>query len=129
VRLGTEVRGLAGREAVEAITFANVDTGEVETVPTPAVFVFIGATPHTELVRGLVKLSEAGFVLTGHDLVSQGTRPAGWRLERYPFDMETNVPGVFAAGDVRHGVVRRVASAVGQGAAVVSLVHEYLKTV
>jgi thioredoxin reductase (NADPH) len=129
VLLRSEVREVHGRESVEAITFSDCETGETRTVDTPAVFVFIGATPHTDLVKGVVKLSEAGFVLTGNDLVVQNMRPAGWRLDRYPFDMETSVPGVFAAGDVRHGVVRRVASAVGQGAAVVSLVHEYLKTI
>jgi thioredoxin reductase (NADPH) len=73
--------------------------------------------------------SHAGFVLTGQDLVRDGRRPAGWRVDRDPFLQETSVPGIFAAGDVRHGVIRRVASAVGQGSVAVSLVHKYLETV
>ncbi len=129
VILGTEVEQVEGREYLESITYRNSDTGESRTEETPAVFIFIGAQPHTDLVRGVVELSEAGFVLTGPDLVRNHMRPAGWALDRYPYLMETSVPGIFAAGDVRHGVIRRVASAVGQGSAVVSFVHQYLKTV
>jgi thioredoxin reductase (NADPH) len=91
--------------------------------------VFIGASPHTEMLGNLVELSPAGFVLTGPDLLVSGERPVGWKLKRDPYLMETSVPGIFSVGDVRHGVVRRVASAVGQGSAVISFVHEYLKTV
>ena len=78
--------------------------------------------------RGL-QLDEAGFVYTGQDLIREGRRPKNWKLRRDPFLMETSVPGIFAAGDVRHGVIRRVASAVGQGAVAVSVVHKYLETV
>ncbi len=77
----------------------------------------------------LVELSKAGFILTGPDLYTNGERPKSWRLKRDPYLMETSVPGIFAAGDVRHGVIRRVASAVGQGSTTISFVHEYLKTV
>ncbi len=129
VQLNTGVERLEGHESLESITYRNVETGESRTEETPAVFIFIGAQPYTELVEGVVKLSEAGFVMTGPDLVVNHMRPAGWHLDRYPFLMETSVPGIFAAGDVRHGVVRRVASAVGQGSAAVSFVHQYLKTV
>jgi thioredoxin reductase (NADPH) len=92
-------------------------------------FVFMGASPHTKMLGDLVALSSDGFVLTGPDLFVNGARLAGWKLKRDPYLMETSVPGIFAAGDVRHGVIRRVASAVGQGSAAVNFVHEYLKTV
>jgi len=92
-------------------------------------FVFIGAVPHTDLVAGIVERNPAGFIVTGQDLFHNGKRPSGWTLKRDPFLLETNVPGIFAAGDVRQGAVRRVASAVGEGAMVVSFVHQYLQTV
>jgi thioredoxin reductase (NADPH) len=129
VLLGSELVEAHGEAHLESVTWLSRETGETRTVPAAAMFVFIGAIPHTAFVRDVVELSEAGFVLTGPDLVTDGARPAGWRLERQPYLMETSVPGIFAAGDVREGSVRRVAWAVGQGSAVVSQVHEYLKTV
>jgi thioredoxin reductase (NADPH) len=80
-------------------------------------------------VADLVERNEAGFIFTGPDLIRGGRRPKGWKQNRDPFLMETSVPGIFAAGDVRHGVVRRVASAVGQGSVALSFVHKYLETV
>jgi thioredoxin reductase (NADPH) len=80
-------------------------------------------------VAGVVERNRAGFVLTGPDLTQNGHRPQGWTLKRDPYLLETSVPGIFAAGDIRQGAVRRVASAVGQGAVAVSLIHQYLKTV
>ena len=94
-----------------------------------ALFLLIGARPHTEFLGDLVQRNEAGFVLTGPDLTVDGARPDGWKEGRDPYLLETNVPGVFAVGDVRNGVVRRVASAVGQGSTAISMVHQYLKTV
>jgi thioredoxin reductase (NADPH) len=129
VRLGTEIVEVHGETRLEAISIRDRHTGEVGRESTPAVFVFIGAKPHTDILQDQVALSPAGFVLTGPDLAAGGTLPQTWRLDRDPYLMETSVPGVFAAGDVRHGVLRRVASAVGQGSTVVSSVHEYLKTV
>jgi thioredoxin reductase (NADPH) len=120
VQLGKEVVEVHGSERLEAITIRH---------RTPALFVFIGASPHTEMLGNLVELSSAGFVLTGPDLFVDGKRPAGWKLKRDPYLMETSVPGIFSAGDVRHGVMRRVASAVGQGSTAINFVHEYLKTV
>ena len=105
------------------------ETGETRREPTPALFVFIGASPHAQILEDLVELSPAGFVLTGPDLFVDGRRPAGWKSKRDPYLLETSVPGIFAAGDVRHGVMRRVASAVGQGSTAINFVHEYLKTV
>lgn len=129
VQLGEEVVEVHGSERLEAITIRHRETGETRREATPALFMFIGATPHTEMLGDLVELSPAGFVLTGPDLFIDGRRPPGWRLKRDPYLMETSVPGIFAAGDVRHGVMRRVASAVGQGSTAINFVHEYLKTV
>jgi thioredoxin reductase (NADPH) len=129
VLLRTEVQAVHGDNVLTGVTYLNNETGETTTEETPAMFLFIGAKPHTGLVKDVVALSEAGFVLTGSELAPPGKVPEGWPLERMPFEMETNVPGIFAVGDVRHGVVRRVASAVGQGSAVVSQVHQYLKSV
>jgi thioredoxin reductase (NADPH) len=129
VLTSTEVVGVHGDQRLEAIDIRNMQTGDTQRVPTPAMFVFIGASPHTEMLEGLVQLSPDGFVLTGPDLFVDGERPRGWKLKRDPYLMETSIPGILAAGDVRHGVIRRVASAVGQGSAAISFVHEYLKTV
>lgn len=129
VQLGTEIVEVHGANQLEAISIRDRESGEIRQESTPAIFVFIGAKPHTEMLKERVALSPAGFVLTGPDLAANGFRPAGWKLERDPYLMETNVPGIFAAGDVRHGVIRRVASAVGQGSTAISFVHEYLKTV
>jgi thioredoxin reductase (NADPH) len=129
VQLGTEVIEVHGKDRLEAITIRDRESGETRQESTPAMFVFIGAAPHTEMLGDLVALSPAGFVLTGPDLYTDGMRPKSWKLKRDPYLMETSVPGIFAAGDVRHGVIRRVASAVGQGSTAISFVHEYLKTV
>lgn len=129
VRLNSVVCGAEGTDRLQAVIVQDQQTGEYETVPAAAMFIFIGAVPHTDLVAGIVERNEAGFILTGQELIRNGQRPSGWRLKRDPFLMETSVPGIFAVGDVRHGAVRRVASAVGQGAIAVSLVHQYLETV
>jgi thioredoxin reductase (NADPH) len=92
-------------------------------------FIFIGAAPHTDLVSGIVVQDSAGFIMTGPDLMLDGNRPKGWTLNRDPYLLETSVPGIFAAGDVRHRSVKRVATAVGEGAVAVALIHQYLKTV
>jgi thioredoxin reductase (NADPH) len=125
----TDVAAVEGQDYLEAITVTNRKTGESQTVPADAAFIFIGAIPHTDIVKGIVEMDEAGFILTGQDLIRDGRRPKNWTLRRDPFLLETSVPGIFAAGDVRHGALRRVASAVGQGSVSVSFVHEYLETV
>ncbi len=125
----TTVTAAHGDRRLESVTIRNSDTEEEETVPCAAMFIFIGAVPHTEMVADVVEHNRAGFILTGPDLMQDGRRPKGWTLQRDPYILETSVPGIFAAGDVRQGAVRRVASAVGQGAIAVSLVHQYLQTV
>jgi thioredoxin reductase (NADPH) len=127
--VNTEVTAMEGADHLEAMAITNNKTGGSETVPADAVFIFIGAVPHTDMVGGVVELDDAGFIYTGQDLIRNGRRPKNWKPKRDPFLLETSVPGIFAAGDVRHGVIRRVASAVGQGAVAVSLVHKYLETV
>jgi thioredoxin reductase (NADPH) len=129
VRVNCEVSAVEGAERLAAITLRDRKSGETETVPADAVFVFIGATPSTGIVAPFVECDGAGYVYTGPDLIRDGRRPTHWKLKRDPFLLETSVPGIFAAGDVRHGVIRRVASAVGQGAVAVSIIHKYLETV
>ena len=129
LEVNSEVTAVDGTDHLEAITITNNANGESETVPADAMFIFIGAVPHSDVVKGVVELDKAGFIYTGQDLIRDGRRPKNWRPRRDPFLLETSVPGIFAAGDVRHGVIRRVASAVGQGAVAVSLVHKYLETV
>jgi thioredoxin reductase (NADPH) len=129
VLLGTEVVEVTGTGRLEAITIVNRETDEIQKLPTAAMFLFIGAVPHSDLVAGVVERNRAGFIITGADLIQDGRRAKNWKLKRDPYLLETSVPGIFAAGDVRQGAVRRVASAVGQGAIAISLVHQYLKTV
>ena len=129
VLVRTEVVEVAGDRKLESVTIRNNETGKTETRLAGAMFIFIGALPHTEAVAGVVERDEAGFIVTGPDLSHNGARPVGWTLKRDPFLLETSVPGIFAAGDVRQGSSRRVASAVGQGAVGISFVHQYLKTV
>ena len=93
-----------------------------------AMFVFIGVKPHTSCFEGTLELDGQGFIYTGPDLPKEHGKPRGWPLEREPYAFETNIPGVFAAGDVRHGSMNRVASAVGEGSVAIRLVHELIAT-
>jgi thioredoxin reductase (NADPH) len=129
VRYNADVVEAFGKTKLEGICVQNKDSGENETLPGAAMFIFIGAVPHTEIVAGVVERDRPGFILTGNDLVKNDRRPRGWNLKRDPYLLETSSPGIFAAGDVRHGSVKRVASAVGEGAVSIALVHQYLKTV
>jgi DNA-binding transcriptional MerR regulator len=105
---------------------AQLTTTLEETVSATALFILIGAEPHTDWLPETILRDRWGFVLTGADLLADGRPPAGWPLERPPMLLETSLPGVFAAGDVRHGSIKRVASAVGEGSVAIRLVHEYL---
>ena len=118
-----------GETHLEEISFLCSDTNKVERVPASAMFIFIGALPRTDWLADLVERDERGFILTGPDLIRDGQHPKGWTLERDPFLLETNVPGIFAVGDVRHGSVKRVASGVGEGSVAVQFIHQYLSKV
>jgi len=126
VRTHTQVAEAHGENHLERITLRHTQDGTTETVDTPYLFVFIGAAPRTEWLDGVLMRDEHGFVQTGPDLMRESQRPPGWALERDPYYMESSVPGVFVAGDVRAASVKRVASAVGEGAMAVTLVHRYL---
>jgi thioredoxin reductase (NADPH) len=118
-----------GKTHLEEISVLCSDTNKVERVAASATFIFIGALPRTDWLGDLVERDERGFLLTGPDLFRDGQRPRGWSLERDPYLLETNVPGLFAVGDVRHGSVKRVASGVGEGSVAVQFIHQYLSKV
>jgi len=126
VVLDTEVVEGHGRQRLEGLTLRDRHTGATRTVPASALFVLIGAEPRTDWLEGVVERDERGYVLTGRDLQGDGRLPGGWPLDRPPLPLETSLPGVFAAGDVRYRSIKRVASAVGEGSVAVQLVHEYL---
>ena len=126
VRTCTRVTGIEGEEHVEAAVLTDDAAGTTERVDTGHVFVFIGASPLTDWLPDAVRRDAAGFVLTGADLLDGGARPPGWAADRDPYLLEASVPGVFVAGDVRSQSVKRVASAVGEGALAITLVHRYL---
>jgi thioredoxin reductase (NADPH) len=118
-----------GDTHLEEISVLCSDTNKIERVPASSMFIFIGALPRTDWLNGIVERDERGFVLTGPDLLWGGARPRGWTLDRDPFLLETNIPGLFAVGDVRHGSVKRVASGVGEGSVAVQFIHQYLSKV
>jgi thioredoxin reductase (NADPH) len=125
VRLRTQVADGLGGHRLEGLVLRRAGDGGTEEVPAAALFVMIGGEPRTEWLAG-VERDDRGYVLTGHDLLAPDGLPAGWPHQRPPLLLETSIPGVFAAGDVRHRSVKRVASAVGEGAVAVQLVHQYL---
>jgi thioredoxin reductase (NADPH) len=128
VRSCTEVVGAEGTNHLERLVLRDSNTGAPQTVDAQYLFVFIGAAPLTDWLDGVVLRDERGFVLAGLDLPSARLKATGWPLDRLPYHLETSVPGVFAAGDVRAESAKRVASAVGEGAMAVMLVHRYLET-
>jgi thioredoxin reductase (NADPH) len=126
VRTGTEVAEACGDGHLERLVLSDRASGAKRSGEADSMFVFIGAAPRTEWLDGVVARDERGFVRTGPDLVVEGKRPPGWPLERDPYHLESSVPGVFVAGDARANSGKRVASAVGEGAMAVTLVHRYL---
>jgi thioredoxin reductase (NADPH) len=140
VRLRTAVQGAAGDSNLESLTLADAARGTTETVPAGALFIFIGAEPRTAWLDGVVARDSHGFVFSGADVLALPQKrpragdaaaggPSGWPLDRPPYYLETSVPGVFVAGDVRHGATRRVATGVGEGAGAIPFIHQYLATV
>lgn len=129
VKTRSSVVEVKGENHLEAIAIANADTGEKEIVPASSLFIFIGATPQTEWLDGVVERDQQGFIPTGPNLRPDKRLPKGWTLERDPFLLEASVPGIFVAGDVRQGSVKRVASGVGEGSIAVQFIHQYLSKV
>jgi thioredoxin reductase (NADPH) len=129
VLVNTTVVSARGDGRLEGVTVRDGAIGEQRELPAAAMFIFIGTAPRTAFCGDLVQRDAQGFVLTGRDLMNDGQRPAGWTAARDPYLFETNVPGIFCAGDARHGSGKRVAAAVGEGSATVSMVHQYLQTV
>jgi thioredoxin reductase (NADPH) len=129
VRPNTVVTAVHGTDLLESIDVDATARGESSTIDAGAMFIFIGTAPRTGMVAHVVARDDRGFILTGRDLIVDGRHPSGWALDRDPFLFETSVPGIFAAGDVRHGSGKRVAAAVGEGSATISVIHEYLRTV
>lgn len=121
VRFQAQVVDAHGDSRLESLTIENVSSGQRETVNAAGLFVLIGARPHTEWLRPVLRVDGEGFIVTGRDIPAES-----WRLERSPLPFETSLPGVFAAGDVRHMSVKRVAAAVGEGSVAVGSIHQYL---
>ncbi|MEL6930195.1 MAG: FAD-dependent oxidoreductase [Cyanobacteria bacterium J06600_6] len=126
VREGCVVTEVIGEQNLEAITIEDSQAAESKTVPATSLFIFIGAVPKTDWLDGVVRRDERGFIYTGSDFKSEGKLPTDWKLDREPFLLEASVPGIFVAGDVRHGSVKRVASGVGEGSISVQFIHRYL---
>jgi len=127
VRTSTEVVAASGSDHLEKLTLRDTARGSTETVDAQWLYLFIGAQPLTGWLDSVVVRDDKGFVVAGPDLLAGQARPPGWTLDRPPYHLETNVPGVFVAGDARADSAKRVASAVGEGAMAVMLVHRYLE--
>jgi thioredoxin reductase (NADPH) len=126
VRLNSSVIAVEGGDRCEKITIQNNKTCAQETVPASALLIYAGAIPRTDWLAGIVERDAQGYLISGQHLIREGRRPAGWTADRDPFYLETSVPGIFVAGDVRHRSAKGVTSGVGEGAMAVKLVHEYL---
>ena len=129
VSLNTQIVGGIGGRRLEHLVLQTSPSGETRTVPTAALFVFIGVEPHTSWLPSSILRDEYGFVLTGEDLKTNARLQQTWALSRAPLQLETSMPGVFAVGDVRSSSIKRVASAVGAGGIAIQYVHDYLETV
>jgi thioredoxin reductase (NADPH) len=129
VKLNTSVMEVKGNGRCETITLMNTKTCVKETVPASALFFYVGAVPYTDWLASVVERDAQGYIVSGTHLLREGKRPRGWTTDRDPFMLETSVPGIFVAGDVRHASAKGVTSGVGEGAMAVKLIHQYLSTV
>jgi thioredoxin reductase (NADPH) len=128
VRTEVEITSVHGGQTLEAITLRDRDTREEEELPAAAVFIFIGAVPRTDWLGDLVARDRRGYILSGPAVMHEGNRPPGWNVSRDPLWLETSVPGIFTAGDVRHRSIKRIASAVGEGSMAVQFIHVHLRS-
>ena len=126
VKLNSSVIAVTGTDHCDTITIQDNKTRATETVPASALLIYAGAVPRTDWLAGIVERDEQGYVISGQHLMLEGKRPTGWNADRDPFYLETSVPGIFVAGDVRHRSAKGVTSGVGEGAMAVKLVHQYL---
>ena len=129
IEFNSSVVEVHGEDHLEAISVQCTSSNEVNRMPANSMFIMIGAAPNTKWLSDIVERDERGFILSGPDLMRDGKRPKGWQVDRDPGLLETNVPGIFVVGDVRHGSVKRVASCVGEGSVAISFVHQYLSKV
>jgi thioredoxin reductase (NADPH) len=129
VRFNSSVVAVGGSDRCENITILDSKTCRQEIVPASALLIYAGAIPRTDWLAGLVERDELGYVVSGQHLIQRDPRrPKGWNADRDPFYLETSVPGIFVAGDVRHRSAKGVTSGVGEGAMAIKLIHEYLAT-
>ncbi len=126
VRTDSVVDAVEGRDSCETVTIRTTRTGEMETVKASALLIYAGAIPRTDWLAGIVERDAQGYLISGQHLMLEGKRPSGWTVDRDPFYLETSVPGIFVAGDVRHRSAKGVTSGVGEGAMAVKLIHQYL---
>jgi thioredoxin reductase (NADPH) len=126
VRLNSSVLAVEGADRCERITIQNNKTCLQETASASALLIYAGAVPRTDWLAGIVERDAQGYLISGQHLMLEGKRPTGWSADRDPFYLETSVPGIFVAGDVRHRSAKGVTSGVGEGAMAVKLVHQYL---
>jgi len=126
VQLNSSVVAVEGSERCEMITIRDSRVGTEEQVPASALFIYAGAVPYTDWLSGIVERDAQGYVIRGQHLNRDGKKPRGWTVDRDPYFLESSVPGIFVAGDVRHRSSKGVTSGVGEGAMAVKLIHEYL---
>jgi thioredoxin reductase (NADPH) len=127
VRARARIAAAEGTGKLQSLSLQDTVTGATQTVPASALLILIGAVPHTDWLPPRIRRDEHGFILTGSDIVQDGGPAGEWSLPRPPHPLETSMPGIFSAGDVRHGSIKRVASAVGEGSIAVTQLHQYLQ--
>jgi thioredoxin reductase (NADPH) len=129
VWLNSVITEVKGENKLESLIVTNIKTGEQREVLASGLFIYIGAEPRTDWLNGRIKCDAHGFILTGSDLQRDELKNQGWMLDRHPYLLETTIPGVFAAGDVCHGSIKRIAAGVGEGSTAIQLIHQYLMNI